>query len=90
MCEGRREAPFFFASLRAVPQLAMRLEGRWRLSDPRGRRRDIKFLVLQKRFHSRYTLRIVALVAIKTRANSGVIPDAIGILTATSAVAIEI
>jgi hypothetical protein len=68
----------------------MGLEGSWRLSEPRGRKRYIKVLVLQECLHSRYALRIVAIVAIKTRANSGVIPDAIGILTATCAVAIEI
>jgi hypothetical protein len=90
MCEGRREAPFFFASLGAVPQLAMGFEGSGRLSDPRRRRRYIKILVLQESFHSRYALRIVAIVAIKTRANASVIPGAIGILAATYAVAIEI
>jgi hypothetical protein len=46
----------------------MRLEGSgWRLSEPRGRRRYAKVLVLQECFHSRYALGIVALLAIKTR-----------------------
>jgi hypothetical protein len=45
----------------------MGLEGSWRLSDPGGRRRYIKVLVLQECFHSRYALRIVAILAIKTR-----------------------
>ena len=88
--EGRRKAPFFFASLGAVPQLAMGFEGSWRLSEPRGRRRYVKVLVLQESFHSRYALRIVALLAIKTRGYSSVIAGAIGILAATCAIAIEI
>jgi len=73
-----------------VPQLAVGFEGRWRLSEPRGRRRYIKVLVLQECFHSRYTLRIVALLAIKTRGYASVIPGAIGILATACAVTIEI
>jgi hypothetical protein len=68
----------------------MGLEGRWRLSDPRGRRRYVKILLLQECFHSRYALRIVALLAIKTRGYASVIPGAIGILAATCTIAIEI
>jgi hypothetical protein len=68
----------------------MGFEGSWRLSEPRGRRRHIKVLVLQESFHSRYALRIVALLAIKTRGYSSVIAGAIGILAATCAIAIEI
>jgi hypothetical protein len=68
----------------------MGLEGSWRLSDPRRRRRHVKILLLQESFHSRYALRIVALLAIKTRGYASVIPGAIGILAATCAIAIEI
>jgi hypothetical protein len=68
----------------------MGFEGSWRLSDPRGRRRYIKVLVLQECFHSRYALSIVAILAIKTRGYASVIPGAIGILAATCAVTIEI
>jgi hypothetical protein len=68
----------------------MGLEGSWRLSDPRGRRRYIKLLVLQECFHSRYALRIVAMLAIKTRGYASVIAGTIGILAATCAIAIEV
>jgi hypothetical protein len=68
----------------------MGFKGSWRLSESRGRRRYIKVLVLQECLHSRYALRIVAILAIKTRAYASVITGAIGILAATCAVAIEI
>jgi hypothetical protein len=69
----------------------MGLEGSgWRLSEPRGRRRYAKVLVLQECFHSRYALGIVAILAIKTRGYASVIPGAIGILAATCAVVIEV
>jgi hypothetical protein len=69
----------------------MGLEGSgWRLSEARGRRRYTKVLVLQECFHSRYALGIVALLAIKTRSDSRVIPGTIGILATTCAVVIEV
>jgi len=68
----------------------MGLEGSWRLSDSRRRRRHVKILLLQECFHGRYALRIVALLAIKTRGYTSVIPGAIGILAATCTIAIEI
>jgi len=69
----------------------MGLEGSgWRLSEARGRRRYTKVLVLQECFHSRDALRIVAILAIKTRGYASVIPGAIGILAATCAVVIEV
>ena len=69
----------------------MGLEGSgWRLREARGRRRYTKVLVLQECFHSRYALGIVALLAIKTRGYASVIPGAIGILTATYGVVVEV
>jgi hypothetical protein len=68
----------------------MGLEGSWRLSEPGRRRRYTKVLVLQESFHSRYALRIVAILAIKTRAYSSVIPGAIGILAPAYAIVIEV
>src|SRR5580693_5340008 len=86
--EGRRKAPFFFASLGTVPQLAMGFEGSRRLREPCGRRRYIKILLLQECFHGRHALRIVAFLAIDTCADSNVIPGAIGILATAYAIVI--
>ena len=88
--EGRREAPFFLRYCELCRSSPWGLSGAGVSSDPRGRRRYIKILVLQECFHGRYALRIVALLAIKTCGDARVIAGAIGILAATCAVAIEI
>ena len=57
---------------------------------PYGGRRYSKLLPPQESFHGLDALLVEASVAIDTCAYSSVIPDAIGILDATSSIAIEI